>query len=76
MAAHGVAVEKAAGFLARPTISISLPLHEEFKLRIKTQPVLCPEFVEGDGTRGDVVLGALGVRTNQHAQGRRLVWHQ
>jgi hypothetical protein len=74
MAAHGVAVEKAAGFLTRPPVRQAPheSLREEFKRRIKTQTVLCPESAEGSENRGYVVLGALGVRTNHHAQGRRL----
>jgi putative transposase len=42
MAAHGVALEKAAGFLARPPVRQAHheSLHEEFKRRIKTQTVL------------------------------------
>jgi hypothetical protein len=46
MAAHGVALEKAAGFLARPPVRQAHheSLHEEFKRRIKTQTALpCAE---------------------------------
>jgi putative transposase len=46
MAADGVALEKAAGFLGRPPVRQAHheSLHEEFKRRIKTQTALpCAE---------------------------------